>query len=164
MRIGHTVLHPEWRLLVERLRQLKYGELVLHDEIVRVAGLIYGTHAYYQQMRQAIKVLLREHEIVVVSVPKLGYKRLEPQQHGREVRRYVRLGTRRIKRGGKVARATDFTLLSEDQKRELENSMRALTLLNQTMGKLYRSMKGVLPPVRVGQLPAAHTDKDDAVN
>lgn len=161
--IGQTVPHPEWRLLVDRLRQLDYGELIPHHEIVTLSGLVYGTQPYYQQMRQAIKVLLREHEIVVVSVPKVGYKRLEPQKHGQEARRYVRLGTRRIKRGGKVARATDLTLLSEDQKRELENSMRALTLLNQSMGQLYRSMKGVLPPVQMRQLTEANP-KDHTVN
>lgn len=161
--IGQTVPHPEWRLLVDRLRQLDYGELIPHHEIVTLSGLVYGTQPYYQQMRQAIKVLLREHEMVVVSVPKVGYKRLEPQKHGQEVRRYVRLGARRIKRGSRVGQVTDMALLAEDQKREWEKAMRLVTLLKQQMGQVYRSMKGVLPPVQMRQLTEAHP-KDDTVN
>lgn len=148
MRIGQTSLHPEWRVVVERLRQLSYGEVITHGDLVKLTGLAYGSRTYYQQMRQAIKVLLREHEIVIVSVMKVGYKRLEPVNHGREARRYVRLGTRRIKRGGKVARATDVALLTDEQKRELENSMKQLALLAQSMNAMYRSMRGVLPPVQ----------------
>lgn len=165
MTIGHTVPHPEWRLLVERLRALAYGELVLHDELAALSGLTYGTPRYYGHMKQATKVLLREHEVVVVSVPRVGYKRLEPQQHGREARRYVRLGTRRIRRGGQVARVTDVSQLSEDQKRELEHAMVLMRALSQQMGQLYRSMKGVLPPVQSKPLLGAPPrEETDAVN
>jgi hypothetical protein len=95
-----------------------------------------------------VKVLLREHDTVVVSLPRIGYKRLEPDQHGRESRRYVRLGTRRIKRGARVASVTDISRLSGDAQRELEKSMVMMRALSEQMGQLYRSMKGVLPPVQ----------------
>ena len=154
--IGRTVAHPEWRLLVERLRGLAYGEVATHGELAEVSNLTYGTPRYYQQMRQAVRVLLREHEVVIVSLQEVGYKRLEPAKHGQEARRYVKLGTRRLKRGGRVAQVTDTTQLTPEQQREWEHMMLMYRAVGQQMKQLYRSMKGVLPPVQaVKALPSA---------
>lgn len=145
--VGHVEKSPEWRILVDEFMRLDYGDVIRHDALCALTGLVWGTQKYYQQTSMAMRVLLRDHERVVVCVPKVGYKRLEPERHGQETRRYLRLGTKRIKKGGKVARVTPFERLTPEQGKELEHSMVLLRALNVQMQSLYRSMRNVLPPV-----------------
>ena len=160
--IGHVEKSPEWRILVDRFLTLEYGELVPHEELAGLIGIPVATTRYYHHTAMAMHVLLREHDRVVTCVPKQGYKRLEPGLHGRETRRYVRLGKKRIARGKKVVRATPFELLSEDQRKALEHAMLEMRALEVAIGAVHRSFKNLLPPVAAKAPTAEDADPQTA--
>lgn len=163
--IGRTVPHPEWRLLVERLRELEYGGIVEHAELAQLSGLRYGTARYYQQTRQALKVLSRDYEVLIVNVPQVGYKRLEPVMHGKRAKELFNQGRKRIKRSDRVIQLTDFGQLSSEQIRGLEHLLLQIREVNALARRVGRSFKNVLPPVQSTKaLPAVTDDKGGSVN
>jgi hypothetical protein len=149
--IGQTTKFPEWRVIVDLFRAAEYGDVITHETIAKTTGLCPETLVYYRHMSQARKVLLREHEIEVESVAKVGYKRVEPGRYGERARRDTRLGARRIKRGRRVAQAAPVHLLTAEQVKELEHTMLLLSALTLQAGRVIRSMKNVLPAVAATQ-------------
>ena len=145
--VGQVSKFPEWRVIVDLLRSAEYGETVTHGDIAASTQLMAGTDVYYRHMGQARRVLLREHDLEVESVPTVGYKRVEPNRYGERARRETRLGSKRIRRGRRVVKAAPVHLLTAAQVAELEHTMLMLAALSTQASKVIRSMKNVLPPV-----------------
>ena len=157
--VGETSKFPEWRVIVDLFRAADYGDTIAHETIAHETKLIPQTDLYYRQVAQARKVLLREHGLEVESIANKGYKRVEPGRYGERARRETRLGKRRIGRGVRVVKAAPRHLLTADQVRDLEHTMRLLSALKTQADKVIRSMKNVLPPVAPRlALPAGQDD------
>lgn len=157
--IGQTQKYPEWRVIVDLFRLAEYGDIITHETIAGMAQLQPATASYYRHMRQACRVLLREHDIEVESLPKKGYKRVEPGRYGERARRDTRIGSRRIRHGACVVKAAPVHLLTPEQSKELEHVMLLLSALTLQASKVIRSMKNVLPAVQSRPpLSVAETD------
>lgn len=160
--IGETTKYPEWRVIVDLFRDATWGDIVPHDVITQATGLRAETMAYYRHVAQARRTLLRDHDIEVESLPKVGYRRVEPERYGERARRDTRLGRRRISRGARVVKAAPVHLLTAEQAQELEHTMRLLAALRLQADKVIKSMRNVLPPVTPRQaLPATTVAEAD---
>lgn len=163
MHVGQTQKHPEWRIIVDLFRAADWGEVLAHQTIADATSLRPETMAYYRHMAQARKVLLRDHDIVIETEAKVGYKRTEPGGYGRAGRRDVHLGTRKIRRARKKLAAAPAHLLTGEQMRELERAMVLVRSLEQGLSQAYRTMKNVLAPVQPHRaLLAAREDDEHA--
>jgi hypothetical protein len=158
--IGETSRHPEWRVIVELFREATWGDLVAHGTIAAATGLRAETMPYYRHVAQARRTLLRDHDIEVESVPKVGYRRVEPERYGERARRDTRLGRRRISRGARVVKAAPVHLLTAEQVQELEHTMRLLAALRAQADRVIKSMRNVLPPVPPRQALPATTETE----
>ena len=158
--IGETTKHPEWRVIVDLFREVTWGDIVLHHAITQATGLRSETVPYYRQVAQARRTLLRDFDIEVESVPKVGYRRVEPERYGERARRDTRLGRRRISRGARVVKAAPVHLLTAEQVQELEHTMRLLSALRMQTDKVLKSMRNVLPPVTPRQALPATTETE----
>lgn len=148
MKFGQTQRHPEWRIIVDLLRAADWGEVVTDRTIADATGLRVDTRIYYQHVAQARKVLLRDHDIVMLRELKVGYKRATPQEYGPEARNLLRLGARRIRRGEKTIDAAPAHLLTAQQVKELEHAMVLIKAVRQSVQQAFRTMKNVLTAVQ----------------
>jgi hypothetical protein len=146
--IGETHRHPEWRIVVDLFRAAEYGQVLTHEALCAATGLRAESRAYYQQMSQARKVLLRDHSIAVNVEPKVGYRRAEPERYAELGKRQFRLGKGRIREGRKTVNAAPVTMLNDQQLRELEHIQRQICLAEQAVKQAVKSMRNVLPPVQ----------------
>jgi hypothetical protein len=159
--IGQTQKFPEWRVIVDLFRAAAYGDVLTHETIATATHLRPETLPYYRQMAQARRALLRDHDIEVECLAKVGYKRVEPERYGERARRDTRLGTRRIKRGARVVKAAPLHLLTAEQVKELEHTMLLLAALKTQASQVLRSMKNILPPVQAPKQLASAADGAD---
>lgn len=158
--VGQTRKSPEWREIVDLFRAVQYGGVLDHETIGSAVGLRPETSVYYRQMAQARRVLLRDHDIEVETLPKIGYKRVEPNRYGERARRDTQIGARHIKRGRRVVQAAPLHLLTPTQVTELEHTMRMLVTLQTQTNKVIKSMKNVLPSVEPKKIAAAAVKSD----
>lgn len=147
MAVGQTQKHPEWRVIVDLFRAVDWGALITHATIVEATGLQPETTVYYRHVRQARKALLRDHDIVIDTEPKIGYRRAEPGDYGRSARGDVHRGNVRYRTARKKIVAAPAHLLTPAQQKELEHAMVLVKAIEQSAAKAYRSMKAVLAPV-----------------
>lgn len=146
--IGETQKHPEWRIIVELFRAVEWGALIPHRTIAEATGLRPETHLYYRHMRQARKVLLRDHDIVIDTEAKVGYRRVAPEGYGKSARVEVHRGNRRYRLARRKIGAAPAHLLTPEQAKELEHAMMLVKAIEESAARAYRSMKAVLGPVQ----------------
>lgn len=137
--------HPEWKLVVEALKDQPYGTLVSHDEMAMIAQLAARTPRYFAQVNKAGRQLL-DWQKHLESVPSVGYRLVEPGEfHGRG-RRQLRLAGRRLRMGAAIHAAAPQHLLTD-----AENTANANALAK--IGALEAHRRRVVNDTRPAQLP-----------
>lgn len=164
MQPGTTQKHPEWRIIVDLFRAIEWGALIPHTTISEATGLVPETVVYYRHMRQARKALLRDHDIVIDTEPKVGYRRAAPGDYGPSARGDVRRGNARYRTARKKIVAAPAHLLTPEQQKELEHAMVLVKAIEESAGKAYRSMKAVLGPVTPHRALLTGHDDDTATH
>lgn len=162
MTVGETQKHPEWRIIVDLVRAVDWGELIPHRVIAEATGLRPETTVYYRHVQQARKVLLRDHDIIIDTEAKAGYRRAEPGGYGKSARVEVRRGNKRYRTARRKIAAAPAHLLTPEQSKELEHAMVMVKAIEQSAAKAYRSMKAVLAPVQPHK--ALMAGSEDATN
>lgn len=148
MKFGQTQRHPEWRIIVDLLRAADWGEVVTDRTIADATGLKADTRLYYRHVAQARKVLLRDHEILMLREVKVGYKRGNPRDYGPDARRDLRLGDRRHRLAERKLGAAPAHRLTAQEVKELEHAMMLVKAIRQATRQAYRTMKNVLTAVQ----------------
>jgi len=158
--VGQTQKSPEWKVIVDMFRAVSWGDIITHETIASETQLPIASTPYYRQVSQACNVLLRDHDIAVENVVKIGYKRVEPNRYGERARRDARLGKRRLKHGLRVVKAVPVHLLTDEEMKKFEHATRLLAELSLQAHRVFRSMKDVLPAVTLRPtLAAAKPDR-----
>jgi alkylated DNA nucleotide flippase Atl1 len=112
---------PDVERLVEKLGDIKEGQVVAYDDISKIIREDKNTNRFRSVVGAWIRKMGRERNLVLEAVPNVGYKVLLPSERVDYSGRKVRHGFRRIKRGASVARSTSRETLSEDQRRTVDH-------------------------------------------
>lgn len=146
--IGRAVPHPEWRRIVERLHTEDYGTQYSHEQLAAIAGLVYPSTRYFRQIARARRELLREWEREIETVPRVGYRLVQPSEfHGRH-RREVRLAGRRFGIAQDILVAAPQRLLSDAENRRNADALAKLGRLESNRRGYLKQTAPALPPPR----------------
>jgi hypothetical protein len=113
--IGTVRPHPEWRLLVEYLKDRAYGSAVAHAELAEVGSLVPQSSRYFSQVQRARRVLLVDWQRELETVAGQGYRLVEPSEFFGRVRRGLRLTGRRLRATRRIAASAPSHLLTDEQ-------------------------------------------------
>lgn len=108
---------PEWKELVDKALKWEYDSVHTHKEIGLIMKLKPGTARYRQMISRAIKELKLNGK-TMVSIHKVGYRVLPPDEYAGHSVRIIDSGKRRIRRGHKIITYAPATLMSEEGKRK----------------------------------------------
>lgn len=145
--IGRVQPHPEWRPVVEALKDREYGAVISHEEMAAIAGLPAQSRRYFAQVNKARRVLRRDWYRVLESEPSKGYRLVTPSEHHGCSRRQMRLMARRGRVAVDIVHATPQHLVSD-----AENVANANLLAK--VGAVQAHLKNALKETRPVALPA----------
>lgn len=143
--IGHTQHHPEWRVIVEALCRREYGDIVSHEEMERIGSLHYPSHRYFSQVAKARKALLKDWQREIETLPKIGYRLVNPDEFHRRSRREVSLAGRKIRRGVQILVAAPQDRLSTADNARNADSLAKLGALESHRRKVMIGTRPSLP-------------------
>jgi hypothetical protein len=124
--MGEVVPYPEWRDLLEKTKETHYGKVIAHEEIEKITGLQRDTGRWKTTICRWKTKMRRDFNRVVVSVPKIGYRVIEPKDHLLLCRKIVRHGVKRIALGREIIVHVDRMALSVEMLREVDNHIHRL--------------------------------------
>ena len=108
----------EASLLTERLAKLAPGDMVTYAELGAIIGVDVREGSGRSPMRTARRRALRDHNVVLRSVPTEGYRRLLDEEASKQVPDEMRRGIRsKARKGATELLALDDAKLTSDGKR-----------------------------------------------
>ena len=108
--------YPEWRVIVNALKDREYGTTLMHQEIAALAQLVPRSPRYFQQMQRAKRELLKEWRRELETVPREGYRLIQPDEWHQRMRRGFRLIGYRSRQVLRLGVAAPLTEMSNDQR------------------------------------------------
>jgi hypothetical protein len=151
--IGLTKQHPEWRLIIEALKERPYGSSISHAELAAVADLQPQTRRYFSQVNRARKTLLDEWQRELETVQGAGYRLVEPSEFFGRVRRGIRLIGRRARATMRVAAAAPSHLLTDQENAKMADVQSKLGSLESQRRRLFSSTRPSLPLATQADVP-----------
>ena len=140
---------------VDRLLTLQVaeGDIISHETISQKVGVEHGTNRYRSVVDSWRKTLLEQKNLLLVSLPNIGYKVLTPTErvnHG--VRDFVRIGKKIRKNAYLLNLVPEENLTQADQSKRdhiVRVSVSMLDTMNDTMKTIEPRKPDTLPRPRV---------------
>jgi len=136
--------HPEWKILIEKTRDLDWGSVITYDQIQNWTG-IPTEHAVWRSMIGSWKRHM-EREFNKILVPIYGEKRyriLLPKETESHAVNFVRLAQRRLRRGIRTIIHAPIQKMTEAETLGLRNTSVRMGLAAAMLKEQHRAM---LPP------------------
>lgn len=148
----------ETRLLYERLRKLKVGEVVTYGELTGIIGQDVQA-AGRGALRSARHIAQRDHQIVLDAINNVGLKRLSDRETVASAGQTLNKVRRTAQRGiDRLAAVSDFDALQDEEKAQHNASMSALAVVKlMAKPKSVTRIAAAVNTSNTGQLPVART-------
>jgi hypothetical protein len=88
----------KWEILVERVTEAQYGDIILHQDIEALIDLGCGDLEYYSLITKVKKYLFPK-GIGLVNIKGIGYRVLEPDAFNEKSAKVIKHGSSVIKKG-----------------------------------------------------------------
>lgn len=154
--------HPEWKLIVQQLKESPYGSEYSTEDLAAFAMLHVDHPRLNNQIQRAKKNLRHDYERVLAYDRTLKkYRVILPEEHYGHGRRDMGKAVRRVKIAMQKLQATPMDKIGEDDQRRTTNAIAhfgATVLYMKGSLKNTRPCLTVLPDVP--RLPGAPTEKD----
>jgi hypothetical protein len=145
--------HPEWRVIVELMREAPYGSMFSHAEIAASCGLSVCSPRYFRQVAQARKVLLNDWQRETETVRGQGYRLVEPPQFFGRARRWLTLAGKRVRRAAKTLVAAPQHMLTDEQNMRNADALAKIGALESQRRRVLTETRPSLPPPKKPDVP-----------
>lgn len=161
--MNQVLPHPEWKLLVEAMKEAPYGSEYSMEDMARIAMLpILARSRLNAQIQKAKKHLRRDYErVLVYERARENYRIILPGEHYGSGRRDMGLAAKRTRVAVEKLQATPMNLISGDEQTRTTNAIAhmgaAITFIKKTL-RITRPCLPVRPDIP--RLPGAPAEKD----
>jgi hypothetical protein len=115
-----TKQHPEWKMLFEIYKDHPYDTLIYHSELEEALKLTRDKKPedYYRIITKWRDMMLTEAQRQIECEYTVGYRIVRPEEFRTSAHRQMRLGSKRMKKAGKIIHEVPVSLLTEEEKRK----------------------------------------------
>jgi hypothetical protein len=150
--MGEVVPYPEWRDLLEKTKETPYGKVIVHEEIEKITGLQRESGRWKTTICRWKTKMRRDFNRVIVSIPKVGYRVIEPKDHLLLCRKTFRHGVKRIALAREIIVHIDRSALSTDALREIDNHVYRIGQIAAVNIYELKELSGKQDPIRLPRI------------
>lgn len=113
---GGVPTAPDVKKLVDSIGIPKEGDVVAYTQLEKLLRLNRDSFRFRTVLNAWKRKLFAENNVLMTSVPTVGYKAADPSERIVDSKSRVRSGFKKVKMGSVVAGSTDRARLSDDEK------------------------------------------------
>lgn len=132
---------PDVKALMQHYENVREGDIITHEDVSEILGQPVNSNRYLTVVGAFRRRLDRERNILLVAVPKVGYRVADPDLRVNVAGGKHKSGLRAIRRGGEIASRTERKRLSPEAARaadHLSKTASAILLAAATAAKELR--------------------------
>lgn len=144
---GAVPTEPDVRKISEAIGVPEEGALIAKTEISDITGLEADTYRWKTVVTAWRKKLYREHNVVLVAVPREGYRVADPLARVMLSGSKLKSGLRHVKRAGDITGRTDQKRLSPQDRRAADHIVSVSAQIALTAATEAKKLK-YSPPIK----------------
>lgn len=121
--------YPPWRSLYEKYKDIPYGTFISFDELSNVSQITLYGHGWTFAIERFKKEMLIASNRAVINIRKKGYRIVNANEHPNLIIRESRRAQRRIKHGVDLSIHVDYDMLTDVEKKQMDDiAIRMMTI------------------------------------